>query len=94
MDCVRVELEGKDGNPFRAIVCGRGLRARCWVCGGRSERQCDFFVAPPSREERCDRHLCKRHATSLGLDKDACPEHAMECLAAIRRRAGLALAEP
>lgn len=76
------------------FVCGRGRRLMptCYACRAPGNYQCDFFVDPPGtqpRRRRCDRHVCAEHRTPLGPKKDACPEHAEACLAALaRQRAG------
>ena len=72
------------GERVRGFVCGRGLRS-CYVCGRLSTKQCDYLPRPRPSTQRCDRHLCDQHATVLGPDKDACPEHAPVCLAALER---------
>lgn len=72
-----------DGKTVPTWVCGRGLHA-CYACGKLSGWQCDAFVAPPSKR-RCNRHICEQHRTPLTTNKDACPEHAAVCLAALER---------
>jgi hypothetical protein len=70
------------------FVCGRGLHG-CYVCNQIADFQCDAFVVPAGVKprRRCNRYLCTRHRTNLATNKDACPEHAPACLAALERRA-------
>ena len=76
------------GQRSTGFICGRGLKP-CYLCGYVADYQCDYFVRPPSKA-RCNRHVCERHRTNLARNKDACPEHAPICLAAIERRAARA----
>ena len=78
------EFTTDDGEKHSGIICGRGLRS-CYRCNRLSRWQCDYIIAR-SPLRRCDRHICERHRTNLAPDKDACPEHAPICLAAIVRR--------
>lgn len=61
-----------------AIICGgRGRRrpALCQVEGCRAVgvALCD---EPVGSRRTCDRLLCSRHATSVGRNRERCPEHA------------------
>lgn len=58
-----------------ACTRGRGARARACACGRTATRLCDGRVrTPTNRTRRCDRPLCDTHATSVGEDRDLCPD--------------------
>ena len=82
-----MEITAEDGTLIRAWVCGRGLKS-CGYCNRLGSFQCDFITMrfANSRIKRCDRWLCAHHATELGPDKHACPDHRAICLDAIARR--------
>lgn len=55
-----------------AIVCGGGaVLAPCGLCSKKHVKLCDF----PVGQGTCDAKMCDDHATSVGLDKDYCPNH-------------------
>lgn len=72
MSCEKVDL----GNGNFAITCGRGRPAKaapCSFCRARPHTKlCDFELAPG---RTCDRKMCDRCATSVGTEKDHCPNH-------------------
>jgi hypothetical protein len=81
------EGELADGTRFQGFICGPRLTPkRCYLCDQLGVRQCDYLIAPPTKR-RCNRHLCLKHFTALTANKDACPEHAERCLAALARLA-------
>lgn len=67
--CHRMDLG--DGNY--AIVCGlRRPKRRCQIDGCREigEVECDYPA--PTKSGTCDRLTCRRHAKSVGPDRDYC----------------------
>jgi len=70
MTCEPFDLEGGG----RGIVCARSLRTRLVYCecGNVADYECDY----PRGNSTCNRRLCETCATSVGDDRDYCPEHA------------------
>jgi hypothetical protein len=57
-----------------AIVCTRGRRPACSVCGKRpGELLCDGPGAEPGKT--CDARLCRSCAQHVAPDTDLCPRH-------------------
>jgi hypothetical protein len=56
------------------IVCSRRTTPVCSVadCGRPSKYLCDW----PVGDGTCDRHLCEKHRTNVGSQRDFCPTHA------------------
>lgn len=59
-----------------AIVCSRGRRRRCAICGEiGAEKLCDGPPPIGSKRKTCDRPLCSKCATHVpGHDLDFCPQ--------------------
>ena len=73
MTCHRIVQNG----VFVGYACtrGRGAKAHACACGRTATRLCDGRVrTPTNRTRRCDRPLCDTHATSVGEDRDLCPD--------------------
>jgi hypothetical protein len=65
----------KDGKVM-GIICSRGSRApKCKFCGKVSAKLCDFPVHGSKQGKTCDAPMCDDHATSVGEDRDFCPDH-------------------
>lgn len=72
----------KDGSTAIAHMSGSNLPRPCAWPDFKNPRErccrwattlCDF---PVGEGKTCDRPMCKRHATSVGPDRDYCPAHA------------------
>jgi hypothetical protein len=64
-----------------AIVCSRTRRRRCQFCSDFAPLLCDGPPPPNSKRRKsktCDAPICRRHAKSVGPDRDLCPR----CVAA------------
>jgi hypothetical protein len=57
-----------------AIVCTRGHRQSCYVCGAPAPLLCDYPVTS-SKSGTCDRPFCRRHGTNQSPDVDYCLAH-------------------
>jgi hypothetical protein len=84
MHCTFVNVEGKN-----VIICGRKVKPtpQCAFCGEPSTKVCDFPVRDSAGNHikwyardrhTCDKPICERCATSIGVDRDLCPEHARQ----------------
>lgn len=74
-----------DGQQVTGFICGPRLKA-CVRCGALAERLCDYIMTRSPRIRRCSAPVCRAHTTRLPGEKDACPQHAEACLAALKRR--------
>jgi hypothetical protein len=63
------------GNVGFAIVCGRGQRKLCSICGRPGGKLCDPAQGGKAGQT-CDRSLCARCAVHRAPDTDYCPAHA------------------
>jgi hypothetical protein len=85
MTCKVVRLD--DGTVM--FQCYRGQMDRCYVCGNRASRLCDFPLRGEKAGQTCDKKLCTKCAVkvkqseTLGLGEapegevfDFCPAHA------------------
>jgi hypothetical protein len=70
MFCERVDA----GNGVVAIACFSGKRARCGFCDVTMVKLCDGPPRGKAKNGCCDKPLCKAHATSVGEDRDLCPD--------------------
>lgn len=65
------------GDGSVGIACGpRGKRHACSApnCTAPSSKQCDYPVKG-RKSGTCDKHLCARHAVSVGPNLDYCEPH-------------------
>jgi hypothetical protein len=70
MSCeVKRDSEGQ----IAKIICGKGPRRRCHVCGAASTKLCDYSLGGG---KSCDREMCWKHARIMALGIDYCTEHA------------------
>lgn len=73
MTCDSIDIGGT-----RTIVCSRRRRYACVECRMPSIFQCDWKTGKKTakgKPERCDDHLCGRHALEVAKDKHLCPRH-------------------
>jgi len=56
------------------IICSRGQRKAvpCHYCGKPSISLCDY---PRGNGKTCDKPMCNKCKTKIGLDLDVCREH-------------------
>ena len=75
MSCeIFVSGQGKD--RVVGIVCSRKREIRkCAFCGRPADYLCDY---PVSEGKTCDKPICKKCKTIVGIDFDYCPTHAKE----------------
>ncbi len=72
-------ITNKDGQ-VQMIICGRSHRRApdCHFCHLTSTKLCDHPVVGSKSGKTCDLPICDRHATSVGPDRDFCPNHAAQ----------------
>lgn len=74
--CIHVHL----GDGVHALVkVPKQRQTPCSFCHSRPfTKLCDFVVSSPQQVTHvrtCDRKMCDKCATSVGEDKDYCPNH-------------------
>lgn len=72
MGCSKVQALTGEGKVVTGIVCSRGnkRKKRCAWCGAPADYLCDGV----SVNKTCDAPMCARHRTSMGPDRDLCPD--------------------
>lgn len=68
-------IKGENGEII--IACSRGKRAQvCEDCKSRSATiRCDFELRGALKGKTCDRWLCSKCATEVGVDRHLCRAH-------------------
>jgi hypothetical protein len=66
------EIQKAEGGWRLVHVLRRHITHKCGFCSALAHFQCDY---PMGEGKTCDKHLCLKHATRVGVNRDFCPEH-------------------